>query len=72
MQFYCLYIPIVYWNSLHIKQFTYDDCEADTILPSKNTRNKNNSFTFPTNSQPTTTFTTIDTKMVSDAWKQLP
>ena len=37
---------IVYVNSLHIKQYTHDDCGADTNSPSKSTRNKNNLFTF--------------------------
>ena len=56
-------------SSLHIKQFTYDDCEADTILPYKNTKSKT-TCSHSNNSQSTTTFVTIDTKILSSMWEQ--
>ena len=66
----CLLLPystVVYGNSLHIKYFMSDGCETDTILPYKNNTKNKATRSNSNNSQSTITFTTIVTKILSNA-----
>ena len=60
----------MYGNSLHNKYFTYDGCGADTNFTIQIHNTNKTTHSHSNNSQSSTTFTTIDTKVLSNVWNK--